>query len=421
LATSNQQSTSSPSAQQATPSGSGQSATGSSATDQKSSSTAASPTATGKTTLDAKAGSVAGIVALRGLKAAADAIAKAVGEVIGADGTVLIVEDRALALSDAPNAEIAGRFAVFTERFRDAQRALTPPAGAPPFRALMVLPTISATTTAASGIVGLATDVVGMFKSDYSVQGRDVTLGYAALAAAVAGKLNAPDRTIIIDGFMSLRGTTTLVSLTKLLEDRARLEALAQHRQAADLDPTTALLDALNARITAATGVYDKACEDGKAQDMSNAQALIAQLRGELTEKESRDYLQLKAQVAAATALIASFDQYVTAMSAVPNGQQYPPIVAAALKDVLHEGIQVGGQRKAVGHVLYLEVTGAGGDLITRSGLFTSNRKVGVVGALQATYLLIEPAGRVRAADSIGQYSAATLDVKKPSLSWEEK
>lgn len=418
---SNLQSTASPSAQQATPSGSGQSATGSSAADQKSSSTATSPTATGKTTLDAKSGSVVGIVALKGLKAAADAIAEAVGRVIGANGTVLIVEDRALALSDAPNAEIVGRFAVFEERFQDAQHALTPPAGAPPLHPLMVLPAVSATTAAASGIVGLATDVVGMFKSDYSVQGRDVTLGYAALAAAVAGKLNAPGRTIIIDGFMSLRGTTTLVRLTQLLEARARLEALAEQRQAADLDPTTAQIDALNARITAATGAYDKACEDGKAQDMSNAQALIVQLRAELAEKESHDYLQLKAQVAAATALIASFDQYVTAMSTVPSGQQYPPIVAAALKDVLHEGVQVGEQRKAVEHVLYLEVTGAGGDLITRSGLFTSNRKLGVVGALQATYLLIEPAGRVRAADSIGQYSAATFDMRKPRLSWDEK
>jgi hypothetical protein len=108
-------------------------------------------------------------------------------------------------------------------------------------------------------------------------------------------------------------------------------------------------------------------------------------------------------------------------MSAVPAGQKYPPIVAAALRDVLHDGVQVAGNPINVGYVLYLEVTSAGGDLITRSGLFSSNRKVGVVGAVQATYLLIEPAGKLRSANSIGEYSAATFDVARADLTWRTK
>ena len=419
LAASDQQSTPS----QTTPSNSDQSGADSSATGQKSSSTATSPTATGTTTLDAKSGSVVGIVALKGLNGAADTIAHTVLGLVGQDAAVLIVEDRALALSDAPNAEITGRFAAFKQRFAAAQQALTPPpppVGAPqryqPDAFAIPIPS-QATITAASGIVGLATDVVGMFKSDYSVQGRDVTLGYSALAAAVAGRLNAGGKTAIIDGFTDLSNTNTLVSLNELLEARAKLEALAQQRQALELDRISAEIDALNARITAATGVYDKAREDGKP-DVSGTQALIADLTTQLAGKQSDDYVQRKALVAAATALIASFDQYVTAMSTVPNGQKYPPIVAAALRDVLHDGIQVEDRRKTVGFVLYLEVTGAGGDLITRSGLFSSNRKVGVVGALQATYMLIEPAGNIRAAHSIGHYSTATLNVTKPTLTW---
>jgi hypothetical protein len=422
VAAPDQQSTSPQSAQQATPSGSDQSGASSSAAGQKSSSAAASPTATGTTTLDAKSGSVVGIVALKGLNDAAEAIAGAVEAIVGQNATILLVEDRALAVSDAPHAEITRRFAVFKQRFADAQQALAPPAppaGAPagyqPDAFAVPIPS-QAAITAASGIVGLATDVVGMFKSDYSVQGRDVTLGYTALAAAVAQHLNAAGRTIVIDGFTDLRNTTTLTSLDELLDARAKLDALAQQRQALELDRTSAEIDALNARITAATGAYDKAREDGK--DVSGTQALIAELTAQLAAKQSAAYVQLKALVAAATALIASFDQYVTAMSAVPSGQNYPPIVAAALRDVLHDGIQVGDGRKTVGFVLYLEVTGAGGDLITRSGLFSSNRKVGVVGALQATYLLIEPAGNVRAANSTGHYATATFNVTKPSLTW---
>ncbi len=54
--------------------------------------------------------------------------------------------------------------------------------------------------------------------------------------------------------------------------------------------------------------------------------------------------------------------------------------------------------------------------MITRTGLFSSNRRVGLVGAVQASYVLIERSGRVRASDSIGSCLAATFDVKKPKL-----
>jgi hypothetical protein len=115
--------------------------------------------------------------------------------------------------------------------------------------------------------------------------------------------------------------------------------------------------------------------------------------------------------------MLATSDQQST--SSLSAQQEYPLIVAAALTDVLHEGIRVGDDRKTVRYELYLEVTGAGGDPITRSRLFSSNRRVGVVGELQATHLLIEPAGKVRAANSIGEYSAATFDLTMPGLTWE--
>lgn len=402
----------------------------SSATGQAGGSPPASKAATGQTTLDDKSGSLVGMVALKGLGGASTQIAAAVGAVLGDHGSVLIVEDRSFAQSDAPHAEISARLDLFRQRFEAANAVLVappaPPQPADAGRAGVVQPLIApviaaapAVTAAATSVVGLAAEVIGMFKSDYSVQGRGVTFDYAALAAAVAQKLIRTGKTVVIDGFLELQGSPTFAALNELLENRAQLEALAQRRQAVDLDPTSAEIDTLNARIKAATDTHDKAVEGGKADDATNANTLIAQLRAELAEKQSPAYLQLKADLAATTALIASFDQYITAMAAVPTGQTYPPLVAAALRDVLHAGVRVGHERVPVNYVLYIEVTGAGGDMITRTGLFSSNRKVGLVGAVQATYILIEPGGRVRASDSIGSYSAATFDVKSNDLSWQ--
>ena len=115
---------------------------------------------------------------------------------------------------------------------------------------------------------------------------------------------------------------------------------------------------------------------------------------------------------------MASFDQYLSAASTVPAGQKYAPLVAAAIRDVLHTGIKVGDDEVPINHVLYLEVTGAGDDMITRTGLFSSNRRVGPVGAVQARYILSSDAAM--SAPATGRYSAATFDVKTTKLTWRD-
>ncbi|MFZ0379828.1 MAG: hypothetical protein WCD11_11485 [Solirubrobacteraceae bacterium] len=404
--------------------------------------------------MDPTSGSLAGIVALKGLGAAAAEIAGAVGAVIGKDGSALIVEDRALGQSDAPHAEITTRFELFERQFAHALKVLAPPPpdGHKPGEREdeRFLEAAQAGIDLATSAVGLLTGVIGMFKTDYSVQGRAVTLNYVALAAAVASKLINDGKTVVIDGFLDLHDTPTLTTLNRLLEARGQLEGLVGTVKAVAIDPRSAEIDALNARIKAATDVRDKAVEGatpdkaGKAggstpavtpspgavpvppgdpdkpDPVTAADKLIAVLRAELATLQTPAYLKLKADIAAIAALMASFDQYLSAASTVPAGQKYAPLVAAAIRDVLHTGIKVGDAEVPINHVLYLEVAGAGGDMITRTGLFSSNRRVGLVGAVQASYILIERSGRVRASDSIGRYSAATFDVKNTTLTWRD-
>ena len=157
----------------------------------------------GETTLGDDSGSLLAVVALRGLDSAAKRIADAIKDHVGTG--VLIVEDRALALSDAPHKEITERLSVFEESFKTAQQNLA--LSAAQAQAAVVKPQVApvlAAGAAGMSAIGLAADLVGMFKTDYSVAGRKVNVQYAALAAAVAGKLPSTT-TAVIDGLLDLR------------------------------------------------------------------------------------------------------------------------------------------------------------------------------------------------------------------------
>ncbi len=374
----------------AQPAASSQPATAASSQQAASTSNQPSAVATGQTTLDPTSGSLAGIVALQGLGAAATEIAGAVAAVIGEKGSVLIVEDRALGQSDAPHAEITTRFALFERQFAQALKVLkTPPPGREKpgkaeDRVAEFLPAVQTAIDLGTSAVGLLTGVIGMFKTDYSVQGRTVTLDYVALAAAVANKLISNGQTVVIDGFLGLDDTPTLETLNRLLEARGQLEGLLGTVKAVAIDPRSAEIDALNARIKAATDVRDKAVEGGapdtagkaggstpacapssgaapvpagdpgKPDLVAAADKLIAELRAELATLQTPAYLKLKADVAAIAALMASFDGYLAAASTVPAGQKYAPLVAAAIRDVLQSGITVGDDQVPINHVCTL-------------------------------------------------------------------
>ncbi len=213
------------------PTASSQPAAGSSSQQTAPTSNQASPVATGQTALDPTSGSLAGIVALQGLGAAAAEIAGAVSAVIGETGSALIVEDRALGQSDAPHAEITTRFELFERQFVHALKVLAPPSpdGQKPGKREdeRFLAAAQAGIDLATSAVALLTGVIGMFKTDYSVQGRAVTLNYVALAAAVASKLISNGKTVVIDGFLDLHDTPTLKTLNRLLETRGQLEGLS--------------------------------------------------------------------------------------------------------------------------------------------------------------------------------------------------
>jgi hypothetical protein len=81
--------------------------------------------------------------------------------------------------------------------------------------------------------------------------------------------------------------------------------------------------------------------------------------------------------------------------------------------------VPVEGGRQPVEHVLFLAVTSSGGDVTTEHGLFKHNDRVGLVGTVQASYLLIDRAGLVKAGGSRAAFSAPKFHIGDNRIDWE--
>jgi hypothetical protein len=131
-------------------------------------------------------------------------------------------------------------------------------------------------------------------------------------------------------------------------------------------------------------------------------------------------YLARLAQVGAAKTLVSTFDQYCAAITRTDERQSYPPLIAAALRDLLHTDCDLPNLRTPIDYVLYLSVCSSGGDITTRQGLFTHNEHVGLIAGVSAAYVLIDRSGVVKTSGSVGGFSAARFNIDDNELRWTD-
>ncbi|MBI5103849.1 MAG: hypothetical protein HZB46_02460 [Solirubrobacterales bacterium] len=389
----------------------------------------------GETTIGEKAGSLLGNLALRGIGQLGEHIAIDVDQQMERTAkphVVLIVSATGVAAGDAAHAEITTRLDWFAERFAEAQAALEaappipqpqPASGGATTAALPLLALAAAAGQAGAAgmsVLGLAADVVSMFKSDYAVTAREISVEFEALAAVVARELRERDVAAVVDGFHLLEGSETLAAFGGLQAARWALEETVAERQALDLTATADAITALRTRIGAVGAAIDKARAAGEDAAAANGEAQLAVLQQDLAAIQTAEYLARTAQIATAKALIAAFDGFAGAITKAADGAT-TPLVAAALRDVIHHGVKTtpdAQQRTPIGHLLYLSVSSSGGEQITRTGLFANNERLGLVASVQATYLLADATGVVLTGGSDGAASHARFNVKDNRLEW---
>jgi hypothetical protein len=387
----------------------------------------------GKVTLDAKAGSLAELVAYESLKDAACEIAEKVKDAIPQPCKILVVEDRSLVTSDWPYRFVKETLQQYSSALQQVDKQLNAVLQEPELpekvgvAGFVGLPPLglSALGVIVPSVVGAAADLVGMFRSDYTISGRDIKLASTALVAATSAELIAKNSSVSVqvDGFHLLEGSQIFENLREAQE---RCNALARKKMELEgkVAPAEQYIADLRAEVEALRATYIKALAEGAAEDKANRlKASLAEARKQLAGQEvkERSVSRERALITLTDTRIAAFDAFYKAITTAPD-KGYPPLIAAVLREALHQAFQrtqtgvsvtktdgMQGQdaddqsKKQDGenpvrdnsneecYVLFLSIDSSGSDIITRHGLFGSSHQVGFLGQCQVSWMLLTP------------------------------
>lgn len=341
----------------------------------------------GSTTVKDGAGYPGELVALSLLN---DAVSSVVTAVRSARAErVLIVEDRALLDSDQAYLLVESQLSGVSEKLKAARAALPGAEAEPKTRAL--LPVAVAAVTAAVKLPGLVADLVGMFRTNYTMSSRTMTPDGTSLIVEVAKAVEAiPGVTVMVDGLTTVRPESSKL-LSAISEARAlRLQldqaslSLRQRVALAEAAITTLSDD----RAATRTSLL-KVLESDK--DESRLDARLKDLDQQISSARA-DSLGDSTLLASIDAAIAAYDAFEVAVQTAPQGGR-SPLVAALARECLHDEAHPT-------HVLFVSIDSLGADVATPQSQLAKADFVRYFGGLQVSYLLYEVSkGRVSAAE----------------------
>lgn len=330
----------------------------------------------GKVDVDEKSGFLGDLLAYAAMERAVDSLINAVPETAK---SVLLVEDRNLVGSEWVKVLMEGQIAQHTSAIDSALSAVADPGESGDESKKRML-FGSALLTAAPLIVGAVADLVGMFKTDYSMHGRDVAISATAVLAETAGKLAGRGIDVKVDTFAFIAESGIVTSFAGLREKLTSLRNAVARLNEGEVLPAQLVIDDLTKAIDGAEKAWAKAVEDGKADGAALAETRLEKLRQERAEKVAA-LAPRKAAHAQASAVVTAADEFVKA-AVTPPAAGPPPILAAAVRERL-EGVT---------HVLFVGVAAAGDDAVTRHGLFAKSGIVGYIGGCAVSYLILDVA-----------------------------
>lgn len=364
----------------------------------------------GKVDVGGKVGVVGRLVAYQSLGEAAKAILSSVrAEAKAGDhdrSRILIVEKRLLTTSDWSYSVVNSQLTQEVEVLATAKAGLPAEEKGAEIKALAPLVAIAAVP----GLISAVAGVVGMFKTDYAMTSEDVTIGADPLVATVAETLEEAGFEVTIDGF-ELVGGGIVQRFWDARRDRVALGEAVARLKAARLAPNDVSLETLKEERKAAAAELDKALANG-----ANA-GVVEDLRGRIDELRKKTATEagatavLRAAVANAEAAISRFDAFSTAVTTPAKEGDPPPLVAAALRERLHED-QIDGRPRYT-HVLSVSIEGAGSDVITRNATFRKSERIHYLGGAQVSHFLLDVAtNRTVAFGSTPALGQMCFDVK---------
>ncbi|PWJ26368.1 hypothetical protein ATK17_2525 [Branchiibius hedensis] len=360
----------------------------------------------GATTLKDGAGYPGELVALSQLNDAVSSVVTALRDLKVSQ--VLVVEDRALLDSDAPYLTLTRQFEAAGAQLTDATQLVEEfesPSGEVRSKSIGTGAAQIALTGlgAAPKVVGEFADVVGLFRTSYTVAARTVSATGTPLVAEVAKAVtrNLPGVALRVDAFTATPDPQDSALMQQWVQLQTARDELA--RATVSLQARTAALTAAHDRLEGDRSTYVAAVVDAvkAGRPVDAAQALVADVDEKLVAA-GPEAQRAKAVLDYAQDTLTSVGTLLTtAVTAPPGGRA--PLQAAIAREPLHT---------AAGHVLFVSLDSIGADVITPASQLAKSDFARYAGGLQVSWMVYDVARRaVVAANVKRQLGVATLDL----------
>jgi hypothetical protein len=222
-----------------------------------------------------------------------------------------------------------------------------------------VVPAALAALQAAKGVVSLAADVVGYFRVDYDIRGQTISLSNAALQALVADRIDKKKCSVFLPAFHRVKSGERIP-----------------------------VIDELNGCIRQKDTLKRKIVELRKLSPEPMAQGQETDEAKEVKKQASK----LEEVCKKAEQVITEFAEFNKAITSAPQGGGYSALASAAIRQYLDV--------MQISHLLYLNVTSSGGEMVLGKGLFRSG-KLGFIGGCVITYVLAKCSGEIVTSNTI--------------------
>jgi hypothetical protein len=386
----------------------------------------------GEASVSEKSGYVAELIAYAALDNALSDVAQVVEseEPTG----VLIVEDRALLHSTFAYQSIAGEVTRLCQELKELLAAVAPTAApsedagdAGDVAPLMIGASVAgvgmlaaplaagliSTLGAAPSLLGVAADVVGMFRTEYAMAGRSMspqgTPVVAEMSRLLSRRTNAIPSTV--DGFSLTDKSPLLAGIEELRSLRMAVEKdLSARRQAVLLGQVE--IDAARAEIEVfRAAVVKAATADGVTSDLdARHQAAERRLAG-----AHRAMIPASSLVGYADKVLTAVDAFLVGVCTATKDGGDPPLLGALLREAL---FVEGDAEPRVSHVLFVSLDSIGVDVVDAAKRFGRNEWYSYFGGLQVSYLLLEGrSGTTVGSGTVRRLGHARFNVETGELS----
>jgi hypothetical protein len=392
------------------------------------------PTATakpleGKIAADEHSGYVADLAAYQAVELCAVEIAKKVGETVGT-GSVLLVDTPDLSAADAQYFEVRDQLETLLKQIAMQQAGvealLQPvipeqlptrqgpgeafaPAGEAPVRALAAaavglstaaVAALAPTFAIAAGATGAVADIVGYFRTDWDVKGREVAIGDGTVRTLVASELKRLKKMVFMQRQRRLDPEGIIQRFSSGVTERIQLMLSAEELKARFMKPAADRISSLQQNIDAAAEEIEKYA---KQHDTAEVKRLQAKVDGWKTEQKAAQEEKAPYDVAyaRATAVIAVWDEFAKTVSAS---------AAAGLSPLACAAIQERIEKDKISHLLFVAVVSSGGEVMTGRRYFL-RPKYAFLGGSAVTYSLTTVTGELVAAGLVSATSCADLQI----------